>query len=102
MRVKLSPTHTASPAPIPISKLISTSGMTGIPASALLAAIIPLFELDTYGDKPVVMMAVSADPDVEASFKAALSSGYTVRLSFLSHLFPHFLFYSSSPRYRGK
>jgi L-fucose mutarotase/ribose pyranase (RbsD/FucU family) len=80
--------------------------MTGIPASALLAAIIPLFELDTYGDKPVVMMAVvpgdSADPDVEASFKAALSSGYTVRLSFLSHLFPHFLFYSSSPRYRGK
>lgn len=53
----------------------------GISASALLAAIIPLFELDTYGDTPVMMMETvkgdTADPSVETSFKAALPADYT-------------------------
>ena len=33
-----------------------TDNDVGISASALLAAIIPLFELDTYGETPVMMM----------------------------------------------
>ncbi|KAG4417611.1 hypothetical protein IFR04_009256 [Cadophora malorum] len=53
----------------------------GISASALLAAIIPLFELDTYGETPVMMMEVvpgdTSDPEVETSFKASLAAGYT-------------------------
>ncbi|KAK0106614.1 hypothetical protein ONS96_004235 [Cadophora gregata f. sp. sojae] len=53
----------------------------GISASALLAAIIPLFELDTYGEVPVMMMEVvpgdTSDPEVEVSFKASLAAGYT-------------------------
>jgi len=52
----------------------------GITASALLAAIIPLFELDTYGDVPVMMMETvpgdTCDPTVEVAFKEAVSPGY--------------------------
>ena len=50
----------------------------GLPADRLLAAITPLFELDTYAT-PVVMMAPVAgdalDPTVEAAYRQAL--GYT-------------------------
>ena len=48
----------------------------GISAAALLDAILPLFELDSYGDDPpmLTMEAVPGDtlaPDVEASYRAA-------------------------------
>ena len=48
----------------------------GIPAERLLDAILPLFELDSYGDDPpmLTMEAVpgdTLDPDVEASYRAA-------------------------------
>ena len=48
----------------------------GLTAAALLDAILPLFELDSYGtDAPILTMeAVSGDtldPDVEASYRAA-------------------------------
>ena len=48
----------------------------GISAAALLDAILPLFELDSYGDDPpmLTMEAVpgdTLDPDVEASYRAA-------------------------------
>ena len=50
----------------------------GLPADRLLAAITPLFELDTYAT-PVVMMAPvkgdALDPTVEAAYRQAL--GYT-------------------------
>lgn len=48
----------------------------GVPAAALLDAILPLFELDTYAPDPVVLMAPAAgdapDPDVESDYRAAL------------------------------
>lgn len=50
----------------------------GINAEALLAAIIPLFELDAYATPVVMMEAVegdSLDPSVEAKYRKAL--GYT-------------------------
>ena len=48
----------------------------GIPAAALLDAILPLFELDSYGtDAPMITMEAvpgdTLDPDVEASYRAA-------------------------------
>ncbi len=48
----------------------------GIDAAKLLDAILPLFELDAYVDAPVVTMEAvpgdTLDPDVEASYRAAL------------------------------
>jgi len=53
-----------------------TDKKVGITVSQLLAAIIPLFELDTYGEAPVKMMAIvpgdSADPAVKPDFRVAL------------------------------
>ena len=47
----------------------------GVPAAALLAALAPLFELDSY-DVPVVMMDAvpgdELDPAVEAAYRRAL------------------------------
>lgn len=48
----------------------------GISAAALMDAILPLFELDSYGtDGPMITMEPvpgdSLDPDVEASYRAA-------------------------------
>jgi L-fucose mutarotase len=54
--------------------------LPGIPASALLAAIIPLFELDKYGEIPVMMMETvpgdTCDPSVEVAFKDAVKASY--------------------------
>jgi L-fucose mutarotase len=48
----------------------------GLRVEALLDAILPLFELDSYADAPVVMMAAVAgdrlDPAVEAAYRAAI------------------------------
>jgi len=49
--------------------------MDGIAADALLAAIIPLFELDAYATPVVMMDAVpgdTLDPAVEAAYRKAL------------------------------
>lgn len=50
----------------------------GVPAAALLAAIAPLFELDSY-DVPVVMMDAvpgdKLDPSVEDAYRRALDYG---------------------------
>ena len=48
----------------------------GLTAAALLDAILPLFELDSYGtDAPILTMEAvpgdTLDPDVEASYRAA-------------------------------
>lgn len=54
----------------------------GIPAAALMDAILPLFELDSYGtDEPMITMEAvpgdELDPDVEASYRAAADrAGY--------------------------
>ncbi|RDW88404.1 L-fucose mutarotase [Coleophoma cylindrospora] len=68
------PSHSICPPHIPVVRA------DGISASALLEAIIPLFELDTYGVTPVIMMDVvkgdSCDPTVETSFKKAVAPGY--------------------------
>ena len=54
----------------------------GISAAALMDAILPLFELDSYGsDAPMITMEAvpgdSLDPDVEASYRAAADrAGY--------------------------
>ncbi len=50
----------------------------GIGADALLAAIIPLFELDAYAPPVIMMEAVpgdTLDPAVEARYRAALGYG---------------------------
>lgn len=48
----------------------------GLRIPDLLAAILPLFELDSYVDDPVVMMAPvpgdALDPSVEASYRAVI------------------------------
>ena len=48
----------------------------GLRIAALLDAILPLFELDSYSDTPLVMMAPvegdSLDPDVEKSYQIAI------------------------------
>lgn len=48
----------------------------GLRVAALLDAVLPLLELDTYGDDPVVMMdpvgGDELDPSVEASYADAL------------------------------
>lgn len=47
----------------------------GVPADRLLAAVAPLFELDSYATPVVMMEAVpgdSLDPDVERAYRAAL------------------------------
>lgn len=53
----------------------------GLTADALLAAIIPLFELDAYAT-PVIMMAPvqgdSLDPSVEAKYRKALQYEGTI------------------------
>ena len=50
----------------------------GVGADAILAGMIPLFELDAYAT-PVIMMAAvpgdTLDPAVEAKYRAALSYG---------------------------
>lgn len=53
----------------------------GVSAAALLDAILPLFELDSYGGAPMVTMEAvpgdALDPDVEASYLAAAArAGY--------------------------
>ena len=54
----------------------------GISAAALMDAILPLFELDSYGtDAPMITMEAvpgdTLDPDVEASYRAAADkAGY--------------------------
>ncbi len=53
----------------------------GVSAAALLDAILPLFELDSYGGPPMVTMEAvpgdALDPDVEASYLAAAArAGY--------------------------
>ncbi len=54
----------------------------GIPADALLAGIIPLFELDAYVDAPVAMMQAvpgdTLDPSVEAKYRAAMKYEGTI------------------------
>ncbi len=54
----------------------------GIPADALLAGIIPLFELDAYVDAPVAMMQAvpgdTLDPSVEAKYRAAMKYDGTI------------------------
>jgi len=49
----------------------------GVCISALLDAILPLFELDGYVDAPLIMMAAvpgdELDPAVEASYRAAVN-----------------------------
>lgn len=54
----------------------------GIPADALLAGIIPLFELDAYVDAPVAMMQVvpgdTLDPTVEAKYRTAMKYEGTI------------------------
>lgn len=50
----------------------------GVPADRLLAAVAPLFELDSYATPVVMMEAVpgdSLDPDVERAYRAALGYG---------------------------
>ena len=48
----------------------------GIGVPALLNAILPLFELDSHVDSPLIMMAVSGgeelDPEVEIAYRAAI------------------------------
>jgi len=48
----------------------------GLPVDALLAAILPLFELDAYVPAPVIMMDAvegdTLDPDVEARYRKAM------------------------------
>jgi len=48
----------------------------GLGVAALLDAILPLFELDSYAESPVVMMAAvpgdRLDPAVEAAYRAAV------------------------------
>lgn len=50
----------------------------GLPVDALLGAIIPLFELDTYVDEPLIMMAAvdgdSLDPSVEERYRRAIDA----------------------------
>ncbi|KAI1855222.1 hypothetical protein JX265_006637 [Neoarthrinium moseri] len=74
------PSHSICPPNIPVIRA------DGITVSALLAGIAPLFELDTYGVVPVIMMEVvpgdTADASVEGDFRAALQyeSGPVERL----------------------
>lgn len=60
------------------TKVLRADGLT---ADALLAAIIPLFELDAYAT-PVIMMAPvqgdSLDPSVEAKYRKALQYEGTI------------------------
>jgi L-fucose mutarotase len=48
----------------------------GLKIADLLAAVLPLFELDSYADDPVAMMAPVAgdqlDPEVAASYRAVI------------------------------
>jgi L-fucose mutarotase len=72
------------------------SRYSGISASALLTAIIPLFELDTYGDIPVMMMETvpgdTCDPTVEESFIEAVKPGYDGKIAKIER----FAFYERS------
>lgn len=54
----------------------------GVSAAALMDAILPLFELDSYGGAPMITMEAvpgdTLDPDVEASYRAAADrAGYS-------------------------
>ena len=57
------------------SKNHQTLRADGVTVSAMLGAVIPLFELDSYAD-PLVMMAVvegdTLDPEVEQDYMAAV------------------------------
>lgn len=52
----------------------------GLPVDKLLEAILPLFELDSYADNPLIMMAPvpgdALDPAVEADYMSAIKKTY--------------------------
>jgi len=52
----------------------------GLKIADLLGAVLPLFELDTFVDDPVAMMAPvegdQADPEVEAGYQAVINQYY--------------------------
>lgn len=67
----------------------------GLPADALLAGIIPLFELDAYATPVVMMQAVpgdTLDPAVEAAYRKAL--GYDGQIE----LVERFAFYERAKK----
>lgn len=53
----------------------------GLKIAALLEAILPLFELDTYEGSPVIMMDVvkgdTPDPEVEKDYLSAIHNSYS-------------------------
>ena len=67
----------------------------GVSAEALLAGVIPLFELDAYATPVVMMEAVpgdTLDPDVEKAYRAAL--GYSGEIE----LMERFAFYERAKK----